>query len=149
MPCISGRNQFENTKFNRPKMLKSIWKEGREKGREIEEGEEIWQSRVVSFPHLASLSLSLPPKYSTISSKHDLPPWHTYCLLRLPRPRRLMDLMRKTTLDQPLTGLPAWLNDCTHRGKISPLTRCTYKMLPVRHAKGDNQRSSKFCSNHW
>lgn len=39
------------------KLLRDM--EGREGGREIEEGKEIWQSGVVSYPHLASLSVSL------------------------------------------------------------------------------------------
>ena len=69
------------------------------------------QRRVVSFPHPIP-PLSFPLKYSTISSKHDLPPrgrlgTHT---ASLPGPPcRLMDLMRKTTLDQPLSGWPPCL----------------------------------------
>ena len=35
--------------------------EREEREREIEGGEEIWQRREVSFPHLASRSLPLPP----------------------------------------------------------------------------------------
>ena len=65
------------------------------------------------FPILFPLSsLSFPPKYSTISSKHDLPPrgrLGTHTAFLPGPPCRLMDLMRKTTLDQPLSGRPPCL----------------------------------------